>query len=346
MESMIKPKVWLPVAISLVLIIFCMVLLPSARRILPSFPEILLGQVALARETKPPLAQAYQSAEFVLNQVAVSEIEQAFYIPLNDDVLFWDSWYVGFPRTKLNQDEIRALQHLFSAGRLFSQVSDGASSQCVNKGPSREPRLETCVEGEHYMDQYVAYQWNAEQNHTVGVLQIYLTGGRMAEIRVYPSEYGIAYTPNEMSGDWWLNGLTDPSPLLEELSTRATLQPISVLWPELTTDQANALAARILGNRYQLALEIIQDSSTVREVFGPIQEIRPATGKNISSSWMDSSSVFLSFRVIGARGEGAIIMQGDDCFDLQMVFQGIPKVGGNSDSCYGGRSDALPKTNK
>jgi hypothetical protein len=268
-----------------------------------------------------------------LNQVTLSEIEQAFFIPLYDDVLYWEPWYVGFPRSELNEDEIRAIQHLLSTGHLFYQTPDGASFQCVTQSPLHEPRLETCVVGEQYMDQYVAYQWDSEQGHTVGVLQFYLTSGRLAEIRVYPSEHGIAYTPYELSGDWWLDGLADSSPLLEELSSRATLPPISILWPELTTDQANARAAQIIGEGYWFALQIIQDSPTVGEVFGPIQEIRPATGKNLSSSWMDSNSVFLTFRVLGARGEGAVIMEGKDCFHLQTVFQGIPMNGGGSEVC-------------
>jgi hypothetical protein len=71
----------------------------------------------------------------------------------------------------------------------------------------------------------------------------------------------------------------------------------------------------------------------VGEIFGPIQEIRPAIGKNLSSSWMDSNSVFLTFRVLGTRGEGAVIMEGNECFHLQMVFQGIPMDGGGSEVC-------------
>jgi len=330
---MIKRNTWLPVTLSLVLILICAVLMLSVARILPSFPEILFGQVALARETKPPSAQAYQSAEFVLQQVAFSEIEQAFFIPLHDEVLLWDPWYAGFPRTELNEDEVRATQQYLTAGRLFYQNPDGNSYQCVTRTSMQEPRLETCADGEQYMNQYVAYQWDAEQNQTVGVLQFFLTDGRLAEFRVYPSEDGIAYTPYELSGDWWLDGVADSSPMLEELSSRATLPPISTLWPELTADRANARAAQIIGKRYRLAVQIIQDSPTVGEIFGPIQEIRPAIGKNLYSSWMDSNSVFLTFRVLGTRGEGAVIVEGNECFHLQIVFQGIPMDGGASEVC-------------
>lgn len=330
---MIKLKPWLLVALSLVLISICVILLSSVERILPSFPEILFGQVVLAREIKPPSGRIYQSAEFVLNQVALSEIEQAFFISLQKDVLFWDPWYVGFPRTELNQAEIRVLQQLLSNGLLFSQAVNGTSFHCVIQSPSQEPRLEICPDGEQYMDTYVDVQWEAEQNHAVGVLQFHLTRGRLAEIRVYPTKHDMAIAPKEIAGEWWLNGLTDSSPLVEELTTRTTLQPISVLWPERTAEQANARAARIIGNRYWQALQIIQDSSEISDRFGTILEIRPATGKNLSSSWMDSNTVFLTFRVIGTQGEGAVILAGNDCFHLQMVFQGIPMHGENDDVC-------------
>jgi hypothetical protein len=183
------------------------------------------------------------------------------------------------------------------------------------------------------MEKFVDDQWEAEQNHVVGVLQFHLTGGRLAEIRLFPTKHGISYTPKEIAGEWWLNGLIDASPLVEELATRTTLQPIPILWPELTTEQANVRAARILGSKFQLALKIIQDSSEVREIFGSIQEIRPATGKNMYSSWMDSTSVFLTLKIIGINGEGAAIIQGNDCFDLYIVFQGIPIADGRSHIC-------------
>jgi len=330
---MIKPKTWLLVVLSLVLISICAILLFSLERILPSLPEILFGQVVLARESKPPSGQLYQSAEFVLNQVALSEIEQGFYISLQDDVLFWDPWYVGFPRIELTESEISVLQHLLSNGHLFALTGDGTSFQCVSLSPSQEPRLETCPDGEQFMKEFVDDQWEAEQNHAVGVLHFHLTGGRLAEIRVYPTKYGTAYTPMEIVGEWWLNGLAISSPMFEEFATRTTLQPISVLWPELIAEKANERAARIIGSRYWQALQIIQDSSEISDIFGPIQEIRPAIGENLSSSWMDSNSVFLTFRVIGKRGDGAVIIEGNDCFHLQMVFQGLPIQAKNYDTC-------------
>ena len=330
---MTKRKLGFLVALCVVLALLCAALLPAIERMVSSFPEILLGQVVLARETKPLSPRAYQSAEFVLNQVPLSEVEQAVYIELDEDVLFWDPQYVGFPRTELKEHEIRTLEQLLSGGNLFHQAPDGNTYQCVTRSPSQAPELATCAQGQAYMDQYTSYQRDAEQNHTVGVLQFYLTGGRLAEIRIYRSDRGLAYTPYERGGDWWLDGITVPSPLLEDLAARATLPSISILWPEMTAAQANARAARIIGSRYQPALEIIQNSPEVHGAFGEIQEIRPAAGNNYYSSWMDSTSVFLTFRVIGDRGEGAVIIQGHDCFDLQMVVKGIPLDDGSSYIC-------------
>ena len=333
--KMAKRNIWLLVALSLILILIllCTALIPSIESIITSFPEILLGQVVLSGETKPLNPRAYQSAELILGQVALSEIEQAVFIALQEDVLFWEPQYAGFPRTKLNEDEIRDIQQLLSTGNLFQQMPDSDSYQCVSRKPGQEPGLETCAEGKNYREQYVSYQWEAEQNHRVGVVQFLLTGGRLAEMRIYPSELGLAYTPYEKTGDWRLDGVTRSSSIFEELTTRVTLPPIPVLWPELTASQANTRAARIIGSRYRPSLAAIQNSDAVQEVFGEIQDIRPAAGTNYYSAWMDATAVFLTLRVSGSRGEGAVIIQGYDCFDLRMVFKGIPVEDGSSYVC-------------
>jgi hypothetical protein len=321
---MTKPRIWLGIALALVAVLLCAALWLPIAKFLPSFPEIFFGQVVLTRDTKPLSPRAYQSAEFVLSQVAHSDIEGAVFVALDRDVLFWDPQYAGFARTELSLDEIGAIQQSLATGYLFYPAPDGSSYSCVTKSALQEPLLETCAPGKLYMEQYLDTKRDAEKEHTVGVLQVSLTGGRMAEIRVYCSEDGLAYTPYEKSGDWWLDGIAGPSPLVDELFDRVTVSPITVLWPELTAARANTRAARIVGDRYPTVLEIIQNSAAVREALGGILEIRPATGNNYTSSWMDSQSVFLTFRVVGPRGESAVIVRGYDCFDLQMVFGGIP----------------------
>ena len=321
---MTKPRIWLGISLALVAMLLCAALWLPIARLLPSFPEILFGQVVLTRDTKPLSPPAYQSAEFVLGQVERSDIESAVFVALYDDVLFWDPQYVGFARTGLSLEETDAIQQSLATGHLFDRAPDGSSYSCVPKNALQEPLLETCPQGELYMDQYLDTKRDAETDGTVGVLQVSLTGGRIAEIRLYRSKDGLAYTPYEKGGDWWLDGVAASSPLVDELFARVTVPPVSVLWPELTAAQANARAARIVGNRYPTVLEIIQNSAAVREALGDIQEIRPATGNNYTSSWMDSQSVFLTFRVVAPRGEGAVIVRGYDCFDLQMVFGGIP----------------------
>ena len=328
-----KRKIWFLVSLSLILILLYGTMLPSVEMVITSFPEILLGQVVLARETKPLPPRAYQSTKFLLNQVPLSDIERGIYIALYDDVLFGDPQYVGFPRTILNEGEISTLKQLLSTGNHFHQASDGNSHECILQSSSHEPKIETCPDGKQHMDQYLSYQWEAEQKHNVGVLQFFLTGGRLAEIRIYPSEQGLAYTPREIGGDRLINSVTETLPLLEELHARVSLPSISVLWPEITAPQANNRAGRIIGNRYQPAQDFIRNSPKVREVFGPILEIRPAAGLNYYSSWMDSTSVFLTFRIIGIRGEGAVTVQGYECFDLQMIFQGTPVDDGNTFVC-------------
>jgi hypothetical protein len=125
----------------------CAALLPTVERMIASFPAILLGQTALSRETKPLSSRADQNAEFVLNQVPPSEVEQAVYIALDEDALFGEPQYVGFPRTGLSDHEIRAMQQLLSEGNLFRRIPDGNSYQCVHEGLTElkdKPRSDTC----------------------------------------------------------------------------------------------------------------------------------------------------------------------------------------------------------
>ena len=326
-------KSWLLATLILVVIIICLMGLQPLETILINFPEILLGQVSLARETKPLYPRDYASEDFLLNQVDPSEIEKAEYIALREDVLFWESDYVGFARTALSREEAVTLQQILSSGNLFHQSADGDSYQCVTRNASRIPALEPCAQGKQYLDQFMAYQREAEEKGAVGVLQFTLSDGRLAEIRVFPAERGLAYTPYEKNGDWWIDGISPPIPHINDLSTRTTLAPIPVLWPELSAGRANARAARMLGNRFNATLAVVQESVAVREVFGEILEIRPTLGTNNYSSWMDSKSVFLTLRVQGTRGGGAVIVQGDDCFSLEMVFEGGQVEDGSDYTC-------------
>jgi len=315
-------KIWLMVSLSMVVISLCLVALPTIETIVINFPEILLGQVSLARETKPLYPRDFASEDFLLNRVDPSEIEKAEYIATREDVLFWESDYVGFARTALSYEEIITLQQILSSGNLFHRSADGESYQCVTWDTSQEPRLEPCAHGKQFQDHYLNYKQEAEEKGTVGVLQFTLYDGRLAEIRVFPAAQGLAFTPFEKNGEWWVDGISGPAQFFKDLSARAALAHIPVLWPELNAGRANARAARMLGDRYNAALFVVRESSLVREVFGDILEIRPARGTNNFSSWMDSTSVSLTLRVLGTYGEGAVIIQGDDCFDLQLVFEG------------------------
>ena len=319
--------------ICLVLSLLCISLWFFLQPFIASFPELLLGQISLSPETKSPMPNGYLSAEFILNQVEPSDMNRAVYIDLMKDVLFWDPHYVGFPRTELSNEEIRQIQQLFSSGNLFYRTPEGDVYKCIDGIDAGEPRLEVCAQGESYMDQFVSAQWESEQAESVGVLQFFLSGGKLAEIRVYRTPSGLAYDPYEKTGDWWFKGVTSPSPLLDRLAARASVPSIEILWPGMTASLANARAARVIGERYGSALEFVEKSSAVLNVFGEIQDIRPAVGLNNYSSWMDSTSIFLSFHIIGSRGEGAVIVQGYDCFALQMVFEGVPMDDGEYYVC-------------
>ncbi len=310
--------------ICLVQSLLCILLWYFLQPFTASFPELLLGQISLSAETKSLMPRKYLSAEFVLGQVDPLDIKQAAFIDIQKDVLFWDPHYVGFPRSELSVDEIQELQQLLSTGNLFYPSPEGDVYQCVDKNGGGDPRLESCLQGERFMEQYTSVKWEADRSESVGVLQFFLSDGKLAEIRVYRTPSGLAFDPYEKSGDWWLNGITSPSPLLDNVADRASVHPVDILWPWMSASTANVRAARVIGDQYWKALEFVKKSSAIVRVFGEIQDIRPAVGLNNYASWMDSTSIFLTFRVIGSRGEGAVIVQGYDCLDLRMVFDGEP----------------------
>jgi hypothetical protein len=332
-HMMPKQKVWIPIILTLAIVFVCMITLIAFEWLLPSFPQILFGQVVMTQDSSPLNPRAYQSAEFILGQIELSEIRHSEYIHLQQDVLFWEPHYVGFPRTALTATEIRHFQQLLSGGKLFDQNPDGRGFQCVSGLSAQQPTLTPCTKGEQYQDQYLTYRQDAIRSQAVGVLQLHLEGGRLVEIRVYPSERGLAFEPYEKAGEWWFDGISAPSDQLDKIAFRTAIPAIEVLWPQKTTAQANARGHRIIGDQYQLARETIQNSVEVRDVFGTIQEIQPAAGINIYSSWMDSTSVSLTFRVMGTKGEGVVIIQGYDCFDLRMVIDGKPVERGVSYQC-------------
>lgn len=310
----------------LALIILCA--LPGLNHFFGNFPENIFGQNALSGKSKPYDARAYQSAEFVLGQVSLADVEQAYFVQLSDDVLFWGPQYVGFPRTEISKSELIQIHTLLTNAVLFHPAPDGKSFECI-----QNQKLQPCPDGSTYQRTYIDRQWRATEKRAHAALVLFLNNGQLVEIHLAPSTSGLAFTPVEISGNWWLNGLSESSSLLDELSRRTSVSAIPTLWPELNADQANTKAAKILGKRYEKALEFIRTSQTIQVVFGEIHEIRPAEGSNYTSDWMDSNSIFLTLKVAGSHGKGAVIVQGDTCFDLRMVISGFPHEDGSSYIC-------------
>lgn len=298
-------------------LLVCIYLALGLGNFLLNFPDSLFGQNYLFSEFRPYSPRAYQSAEFVLGQVPLDEVERAFFIQTRDEALFWDPYYVGFPRAELSRAELSTIYKFLSQGVLFHTSADGKSFECV-----RNLRLEPCADGKNYQRIQTDRRWAATENRSHATLVLYMENNRLVEIRLAPSSLGLAFTPVEKSGDWWLNGLAESSDLLEILARRAKVSPIQPLWPELSAEQANAWAAWQLGARYKKALDFVQGSSAVQKTFGVLREIRPAQGSNGTSDWMDSNGIFLTLKVSGSHGEGAVIVQGQTCFNLQMVLDG------------------------
>jgi hypothetical protein len=48
---------------------------------------------------------------------------------------------------------------------------------------------------------------------------------------------------------------------------------------------------------------------------------------------MDSTNADLTVRVVGTRGEAAVLVRGYDCFEIEIVFQGAFQGGAAESIC-------------
>jgi hypothetical protein len=322
---MMDRKSWILALISLLLIPIGFFTLRTLEWLVPSFPELFFGQLRLTRNSSSLSPKSYQSVEFVWGQVSEEEIKNAYFIHIQDDVLFWDPHYPGFPRTELSLEEVRLIQEVLAGGMLFEVGSVEEELSCLEISPEKQLDWVDCPAGGGVYDQFNDYRFEAFRKRGYGLLMIHLTEGRIVEIRIAQGYEGFAFEPYEKSGPWWFDGVVNqPFPLLDELAARAEVEPIEVLWPNLDSERANAKAGRILGKSYKMALDAVHSAPEVQEVYGEIIEIRPALGDNSYSSWMDSTCATLTLYVRGTKGEGAVNLRGLNCFDIRMVVDGAP----------------------
>jgi hypothetical protein len=145
------------------------------------------------------------------------------------------------------------------------------------------------------------------------------------EIRIFRSEQGLAYEPRESAGTWWLKGISGPSALVDAFARRVQVQPVELLWPDMTPEAANARAERILGDSYHLALEAVRLSPECAGRVWRAGHRAPAQAINTYASWMDSTSITLTLAASGPHGEGAVLVRGFapfEQFEIEMVSEG------------------------
>jgi hypothetical protein len=152
-------------------------------------------------------------------------------------------------------------------------------------------------------------------------LQFHLADGRLAEYSLYTANGLLAYSASEVNEVAVEGCAAAAGEALQSIAARAVVEPIGVIWPEESADEANAHAARLLG-RFRGALEFLGGLEPLHLTLGQIREIRPAEGGNWSSTWMDSDAVQLLFRVTGEDGEAAVMVEGGECWDAEMMYRG------------------------
>jgi hypothetical protein len=305
------------------LLLFCcgLGLLLTGEVLLTSGVEAFFGQVHLTRESGPLSARAYVSNELLLGSVQPSEVVRASLILLPHEVYFWDPFYVGFERTGLTGEEEHQLLESMSSGHLFTSPY-GRPILCAQRIEGAEAELTACEEGPEWQAIHQETRLTAGLDPGMSVLQFHFGDGRLAEYRLYSANGLLAYSAVEVNQVPVEGLLTASGEALPPIAARTVVEPISVLWPEQSADEANAHAARLLGQRYVGALDFLRGLEQLRLSLGPIREIRPAEGGNWSSTWSEGTSLQLLLRVTGENGEAAVMVRGSACWDAELMYRG------------------------
>jgi hypothetical protein len=283
--------------------------------------EVFLGQVRLTRQSGPLPARAYVSNELLLGGVHRSEVVEASLILLPEEVYFWDPFYIGFERAELTDEETDELLGTLTSGNLFAS-SYGLPMLCARRIGEAEAELTACEEGPQWQAIHKGTRLAAELEPGMGVLQFHLGNGRLAEYTLYSANGLLAYTAVEVNQVPVEGYLVPAGEVLQSIAARAVVGPIGVIWPEQSADEANARAERLFGRRYVGALGFLSGLESLHLTLGRIREIRPAEGGNWSSTWLDSSSLQLLLRVTGDNGEAAVMVEGGECWDAEMMYRG------------------------
>jgi hypothetical protein len=295
---------------------------PAAERLWISGPDAFFGQVRLTQDSGALSVKDYASNELLKGQIADSEIAGGTLFLLPQDVYFWDPYFPGFPRAELSEQEATTLAARLVSGRRF-EAAYGKPAVCWHDAEDGSQTSSTCGEGAALQRLHQQTRLQAGLDPGPRVLQIRLKDGRMAQVKLYQTEGGLAFTaeqPNLVP----IEGFVDGSVVeLSAMVARAQVEPVNVIWPEVTADRANARAARRLGSRYRQALEHVQSRDDIRQVVGAMREVRPAQGANYSSDWMDSHSLHLTLRAKGEWGEAVVMVRGDQCWQVEMMAGGL-----------------------
>ena len=294
-----------------------LIFIPIMEILFTSGWNVFLGQVLLARESGGVDLKRYVTHALLLGEIDLDEIENGRMVHLPDVAYFWAPEYLGFPEASLSNSEIRYLVQVLQSGRFYMDQANG--NMCYNSGSKS---WNFCEAGEELEERYRDVRFSAERTNQAYSAQMHLEMDHFAEVRLYLYEGVLAYETIQPNHDSLYGLALVENALFDELAERFSTGSIPILWSDYSTERANRIAARRLGQSFDRALDELTGSSALDEILGPIEVIRPAAGENRASFWMDSSNLQSHFYVRGEQGEGVVLRRGYRCFDAELIFQG------------------------
>jgi hypothetical protein len=213
------------------------------------------------------MAPGYAAREFILEQIPISEIEQA---SLFDTYASGDLVYPfdGIPRVELSMSELASLRAELNSGKLF-HTPDTFNFECIQRNEQNAFQMTPC-DGSSFWNSFLYDQVHSTRNL---LIYIKLRDGRQAAVSIQNSPAGATFVGRDETNG--IEGVVrGATPVLEALLSSPQETPIHLLWPELSAAEENSLAKWLWGYAYQRSLDYINFDPKIRDYLGTIKEIR------------------------------------------------------------------------
>jgi hypothetical protein len=257
-------------------------------------PRDTLAQACTALPDEQHSVSVEAGGKFFLEQIPLSEVNEARIFP-NSRCLEWISPNSGIPGSVLTHTDLNMLRSELTSD-MVHYVAKALYDCSLCEVP--EDRITDCQAGMYLRNTYL---YQLEEPHTNYSLQITFRDGQQTAIHIHRHATGVVFVGQD--GSHGIEGLVrGATPIFDSLLSTHQETPMAILWPELTADEANALAAWLWGRVYQRVLDYTQTISD--------SKVRPAVGENHIPGIADESPAVFTLLIDNPKNNSIARVEG------------------------------------